>query len=392
MQEITRVIVGIQCFAVGLELPKHYFKRHWKSVLYLLGPVMSFSWAITSLFAYFIFQTTVPTALIIGACLSPTDPILAASVLSKSQFSERVPPRIRHLLSAESACNDGVSFPFLYIGLVIFTTHGGPGEAIKEWQIDFFDSQILANTYLDLVLWYSTFFLPCFLLALDLFWVRMIFLVAFGAGVGFAHDGWFSKKTKTVAFPVIVDHLLNSTMFAYFGSIIPWNQFQPTTITPHIKPWTLILFLILVLLFRRIPILLLTKPFIPDICTYREALFAGHFGPMGVGALFLAIEARAQLETGTSLPLPRPIFPDEPGPISEETKAIWIIWPVICFVVFGSTMVHGLSVMGISLGGHFLRKEGERAPLLGETRGLSGMVHEGGGGESEPEVSGSEAE
>ncbi|KAF7902507.1 hypothetical protein EAF00_002410 [Botryotinia globosa] len=414
MQEITRVIVGIQCFAVGLELPKHYFKRHWKSVLYLLGPVMSFSWAITSLFAYFIFQTTVPTALIVGACLSPTDPILAASVLSKSQFSERVPPRIRHLLSAESACNDGVSFPFLYIGLVIFTSHGGPGEAIKEWVTITLLWQCLLGIVAGLVLGNIANRLlrfsdtreyisrPCFvvfylLLAMLSIGIGSIlgsddFLVAFGAGVGFAHDGWFPKKTKTVAFPVIVDHLLNSTMFAYFGSIIPWNQFQPTTITPHIKPWTLVLFLILVLLFRRIPILLLTKSLIPDICTYREALFAGHFGPMGVGALFLAIEARAQLETGTSLPLPKPISPNQPGPVSDETRAIWIIWPIICFVVFGSTMVHGLSVMGISLGGHFLRKEGERAPLLGETRGLSGMVHEGGGGESEPEVSGSEGE
>ncbi|KAJ8066693.1 hypothetical protein OCU04_005735 [Sclerotinia nivalis] len=224
-------------------------------------------------------------------------------------------------------------------------------------------------------------------------YIKTIFCIAFGAGVGFAHDGWFSKKTKTVAFPVIVDHILNSTMFVYFGSIIPWDQFQPTTITPNIKSWTLILFLVLVLLFRRIPILLLTKPLIPDIRTYREALFAGHFGPMGVGALFLAIEARAQLETGTSLPLPTPRFPHEPGPVSEDTKAIWTIWPVVCFVVLGSTMVHGLSLLGISLGSHYMRKEGERAPLLGgETGVLEGMVYEGGGGESEPEVSGSEAE
>ncbi|CAD6445431.1 72d26d1f-1d0e-493e-8871-02b4135c1982-CDS [Sclerotinia trifoliorum] len=415
MQEITRVIVGIQCFAVGIELPKHYFKRHWKSVLCLLGPVMTFSWAITSFFAYFIFQTTVPTALIIGACLSPTDPILANSVLSESRFSKRVPPRIRHLLSAESACNDGVSFPFLYIGLVIFTTHGGPGEAIKEWititllwqcALGIITGLILGNIANRLLRFSDareyisrpSFVVFYLLLAILSIGIGSIlgsddFLVAFGAGVGFAHDGWFSKKTRTVAFPVIVDHILNSTMFVYFGSIIPWDQFQPTTITPNIKSWTLVLFLILVLLFRRIPILLLAKPIIPDIRTYREALFAGHFGPMGVGALFLAIEARAQLERGTSLPLPTPRFPHESGPVSEDTKAIWIIWPVVCFVVLGSTMVHGLSVLGISLGSHFMRKEGERAPLLGgETDGLEGMIYEGGGGESEPEVSGSEAE
>jgi NhaP-type Na+/H+ or K+/H+ antiporter len=97
LQEVTRIIVGIQCFAVGIELPKMWFHRHWKSVAMMLGPVMAFSWAITALFAYFIFQTTIPTAMIIGACLSPTDPVLAASVLAKSRFSDRVPRRLKNV-------------------------------------------------------------------------------------------------------------------------------------------------------------------------------------------------------------------------------------------------------------------------------------------------------
>ncbi|PQE29877.1 na(+) h(+) antiporter 2 protein [Rutstroemia sp. NJR-2017a WRK4] len=421
MQEITRVIVGLQCFVVGIELPKHYFHRHWRSVLALLGPVMTLSWSITALFAYFIFKTSIPTALIIGACLSPTDPVLAASVLSKSRFSDRVPARLRHLLAAESACNDGVSFPFLYIGLVVFTTKGGFGPALKEWflitilwqcVLGIVTGLIIGNVANRLLRFSSSrnyisrpsFIVFYLLLAILSVGIGSIlgsddFLVAFGAGVGFAHDGWFSKKTHSVPFPAIVDHVLNSTMFVYFGAIIPWSNFTPKDITPNIKPWALILFLILVLLFRRIPALLLTKSLflIPDVRTYREALFCGHFGPMGVGALFLAMEARAQLETGSSLPLPIPRTPEpipgSGGKYTDEDTAIFTIWPIICFVVLGSTMVHGLSVVAISLGGHFQRKDEERAPLLGgETDGLEAMVHEEGGGDSEPEVSGSEDE
>lgn len=37
VQELTRVIVGIQVFTVGVELPKFYASRHWKSVGMLLG-------------------------------------------------------------------------------------------------------------------------------------------------------------------------------------------------------------------------------------------------------------------------------------------------------------------------------------------------------------------
>lgn len=100
-------------------------------------------WIITAGFAYFIFKTSLPTAMIIGACLSPTDPVLAASVLSKSKFSSRVPARLRYMLSAESACNDGVSFPFLYVGLAIFK-EATTSEAIKEW-------------FLVTILWQCTF-------------------------------------------------------------------------------------------------------------------------------------------------------------------------------------------------------------------------------------------
>jgi NhaP-type Na+/H+ or K+/H+ antiporter len=411
-QEITRVIVAIQCFAVGIELPKQYFKRHWKSVLYLLGPIMTFSWAITSLFAYLIFKTGVATALIIGACLSPTDPVLAASVLSRSRFSSRVPKRLKDLLSAESACNDGVSFPFLYIGIMALK-YSSTGEAIKEWFLITILWQCTLGLVMGLIIGVCankilrfsdsrsyisqpSFVVFYLLLAFLCIGVGSIlgsddFLVAFGAGVGFAHDGWFSKKTHSLPFPTIIDMILNSSMFVFFGTIIPWKEFVPRPITPYCGAWQLVLFVILVLLFRRIPIVVTMYRLIPDIRTFRESVFIGHFGPMGVGALFLAMEMRGELETGTEVPNPQP--GEVTYPFTEQQEAIHLVWPVICATVLGSTMVHGMSTLGISVIGHFRRPKGERAPLLGaETDGLDAMVHEGGGGESEPEVSGSEDE
>lgn len=202
------------------------------------------------------------------------------------------------------------------------------------------------------------------------------FLVSFGAGTGFAWDGWFDSKTKEIGLPEILDLLLNSSMFVYFGAIIPWAQFTPSTVTPDLTVGKLSGLLILIILFRRIPIILVMKRFIPDIRTYREALFAGHFGPMGVGAIFLVIEARAQLETETSLPLPHP------PPNHPRKAAILTIWPVVCFIILGSIMIHGFSVAAISVGGHYSRPKGERAPLIGgEIEGLEGMVQEEGDGE-----------
>jgi hypothetical protein len=39
--EFTRVVLAIGVFAVGVELPKQYMKRHWKSLFFLLVPVMT---------------------------------------------------------------------------------------------------------------------------------------------------------------------------------------------------------------------------------------------------------------------------------------------------------------------------------------------------------------
>jgi NhaP-type Na+/H+ or K+/H+ antiporter len=404
--EATRVIVGIQVFAVGVELPKFYFSRHWKSVLVMLGPVMAFSWAITALFSYLIFGTSIPTSMIIGACLSPTDPVLAASVLANSKFSERVPARLKHVLSAESGCNDGVSFPFLYIGLVALTSSTAR-EAVKDWLLITLLWQCVFGITIGLVigttanraLRYSDDHkfigrpsLLVFYLLLAILSVGVgstldsdDFLVAFGAGIGFARDGWFAKKTKSTHLPNVIDLILNSALFVYFGSIIPWPDFMPHDITPLISPSRLVGFLLLVLLFRRIPIVLACKRLIPDVRTYREALFCGHFGPMGLGALFLVMEARAQLETGKSIPLPKP--PVFHPPFNEKEKAIAAIWPIICFVVLGSTMVHGTSVAAISIGSHFSKNEDERAPLLGaEDERLEDMVHDDGNGESASEA------
>lgn len=389
VHEFTRLVAGIQCFAVGLELPDNYFKSKWKDIAVLLGPVMTLGWLVCAAFIMALFETDVPTALVLSACLTPTDPVLAASVLANSQFSTRVPKRVRDLLSAESGCNDGVSFPFLYLGLSILTM-STVGGVIKEWILVTILYQCVFGTLLGLVIGHlfnriyrfshsrdmmgSASYLAFYLL-LAMFSIGIAstlgvddFLVAFCAGLGFSHGG--NSPTADTRLPVIIDLMLNSTMFVFFGAMIPWKSFSRLdTITPG----RLVGLLVLILLFRRIPLVfsMYKLKLLPHIKTTTEALFAGHFGPMGVGALFLAMEARAQLETDTSLPLPQP--PDS-LPI-EMQRTVSLVWPIICFVVLGSTLVHGLSTLVISFGGHFARHKGERAPLIGaEREGLNGMV------------------
>jgi len=169
-------------------------------------------------------------------------------------------------------------------------------------------------------------------------------LVGFACGVGFSNDGWFLEKTEESHVSNVIDLLINLAFFVYFGAIIPWGQFNSPEII-GLTPWRLVVLGILVLFFRRIPIMLMLKPFIPDIKTWREASFAGHFGPIGVGGLFVAILARAELETESTTPLA--VLPEEGF---EHLNIIEMIWPITCFLVIVSILVHGSSIAVFTLG------------------------------------------
>lgn len=39
--EVTRVVLAVGVFAIGVELPKAYMAKHWKSLFFLLAPVMT---------------------------------------------------------------------------------------------------------------------------------------------------------------------------------------------------------------------------------------------------------------------------------------------------------------------------------------------------------------
>lgn len=72
------------------------------------------------------------SSLAVAACLTPTDPILAAAVVGGKYAEQHVPAHLRHLLAAESGCNDGAAFPFLYISLYLILDKS-TGKAVEDW-------------------------------------------------------------------------------------------------------------------------------------------------------------------------------------------------------------------------------------------------------------------
>lgn len=102
-------------------------------MFFLLGPCMVWGWLISALLMWgMIPKLTYLSCLVIAACVTPTDPILAQAVVGGKFADKHVPSHIRHLLSAESGSNDGAAFPFLFIALY-WTLDKSPGHAVVEW-------------------------------------------------------------------------------------------------------------------------------------------------------------------------------------------------------------------------------------------------------------------
>ncbi|KAF1921288.1 Na+/H+ antiporter-like protein Nha1 [Ampelomyces quisqualis] len=366
--EFSRIVLVVQCFAVGVELPRAYMEKHWRSVTLLLIPVMTFGWLITSLFIWALFSSHLNwlDSLCIAACVTATDPVLASSVVGKGKFAKRVPKHLRDLLSAESGCNDGMAFPFVYLAIYLIRYRPDANKVAFHWFCYTVLYECLFGAFYGVMVGYlarrairwahekdlidrESFLVFYFVLALFCAGSGAMLgmddlLVGFACGVGFSNDGWFLEKTEESHVSNVIDLLINLAFFVYFGSIIPWAQFNEPELL-GLSPWRLVVLGLLVLFFRRLPIMLMLKPVIPDIKTWREASFAGHFGPIGVGGLFVAILARAELETESTTPLA-----ELPPEGFEHLNIIEMIWPITCFLVIVSIIVHGSSIAVFTLG------------------------------------------
>ena len=69
----------------------------------------------TALLAYFFADVSWIEALLLGAILSPTDPVLAAAIVGKKE----IPARLKSLLNIESGVNDGLALPLVLICLSV---------------------------------------------------------------------------------------------------------------------------------------------------------------------------------------------------------------------------------------------------------------------------------
>ena len=108
-------------FRDGLEVEGEMLKREWHLPARKLVLAMPITAAIVAAAAHLLFGLSWTESFLLGALLSPTDPVLTSSIVTNA----RVPRLIRHSLNLESGLNDGLALPAVLALLAALCTTSG---------------------------------------------------------------------------------------------------------------------------------------------------------------------------------------------------------------------------------------------------------------------------
>ena len=142
IEHVTELAVIVALMGVGLaldrplELLKRDSRRAWAPTWRLLAIGMPLSIALVALVGWWAVGLPLAAAVVLGAALAPTDPVLASDVqvagpqTGDHEVDER--DELRFTLTSEAGLNDGLAFPFVYVAILL-ATEGAVGGWAFEW-------------------------------------------------------------------------------------------------------------------------------------------------------------------------------------------------------------------------------------------------------------------
>jgi NhaP-type Na+/H+ or K+/H+ antiporter len=124
LERVTEVAVLISLFGAGLKLRRRVADARWQLPLRLATLSMTLTVALVALVGVYALGLPVGAAVLLGAVLAPTDPVLASDVQVEHASDH---DRLRFALTGEAGLNDGTAFPFVMLGLGLLGLHAlGP--------------------------------------------------------------------------------------------------------------------------------------------------------------------------------------------------------------------------------------------------------------------------
>lgn len=116
VEVLAEVAVLISLFAVGLRLRQPLQWKAWRTPVKLASVTMILTIVGAAVAAHYLLGLAWPVALLLGAVLAPTDPVLASDVQVQRPGDRDA---LRIALTAEAGLNDGAAFPAVMLALIL---------------------------------------------------------------------------------------------------------------------------------------------------------------------------------------------------------------------------------------------------------------------------------
>jgi sodium/hydrogen antiporter len=147
-ERLTQLGVIVALMGAGLKIDRRIGWPAWSSTVRLLAITMPLSIAGAALLGWGVAGLVLPTALLLGAAIAPTDPVLASEVQvgppghrSPSSTADDVrgdgggegADEVRFALTSEAGLNDGLAFPFTYLAVLLALVGYAPSRWLGQW-------------------------------------------------------------------------------------------------------------------------------------------------------------------------------------------------------------------------------------------------------------------
>jgi NhaP-type Na+/H+ or K+/H+ antiporter len=336
LEHLTELAVIIALFGTGLRLDRPLRARLWASTARLLAIAMPLTIGLIALFGWRAMGLSAGAALILGASLAPTDPVLAGDVgVGGPGSDDETEPEFS--LSAEAGLNDGLALPFLLLGAVVaghgsysgwalselaygiplgVAAGGGGGWLLAALAVRLRDRDFLSHDFDGWLAVGAVLLLYGLVQGIDGYG----FLAAFAGGVGFRrYERDHDVNQRVHGGVAVIEKFSELAIILLLGSILTLSGLSE----PGVTGWLLV-----PLLFLAIRPVAVGLSLIGSRLTHPERVFVGWFGVRGVGTLNYVVVALGL------------------GVLSAEEARV-VFWTVAACVV-SSIVIHGISATPLS--------------------------------------------
>jgi NhaP-type Na+/H+ or K+/H+ antiporter len=353
LEQAARITLAIGLMGVALRLKRQSIRALWRPVTLLLTLGMLGMWLASSVLAGLLLGLSFWTALLLGAVVTPTDPVVASSIVTGPFAKKHLPLRVRDGISFESGANDGLAY--IFVMLPVLMIGHPPGEAWSRWLVESLLVGVAVASLVGCAIGYAAAKLLAlaerhktientsllgYTIAFSLFTLGAAKLVGadalisvFLAGLVFNIFAARDEEHEEENIQEAVAKLFTLPIFVVFGIALPLSEWLQLG-------WPLLALAILILLLRRPPVIAVISPGLRSAFNPRDTAYIGWFGPIGVAAMYYATFAHGHIQ--------------DP-----------VIWHAASALIFVSILIHGVTAAA------FTRLHAHRpAPVPPATRGL----------------------